>query len=701
MQGLLPRAPTVWDHHSSICTCPRVSVAATCSVPDRSARCSAASPSERISASPAKAERIAAPLDALRATGRFSGSRLLQQAAAAAVADRPTAPAQSVAATQSTPLPTSSEDEQLLRIRHSCSHIMAMAVQRLFPGTQVTVGPWIDHGFFYDFDTPAPITDADLKKIQKDMRKIIGQKLPFIREEVSEAEAKRRIEAINEPYKLEILAGITEKHPGKPITIYHLGSNTGTEQDKAAWWDLCAGPHVENTSEIDPSAVELESVAGAYWRGDENRAMLQRIYGTAWRSKDELAAYHNFRAEAARRDHRKLGQELDLFSISDSAGPGLVFWHPRGALVRHLIETFWKETHLANGYNLVNSPHIAKAELWKTSGHYDFYKENMFDQMEVEGDNYQLKPMNCPFHIEIYNHGRYSYRDLPLRWAELGTVYRYERSGTMQGLFRVRGFTQDDGHIFCLPHQLADEIRGTLDLVESVMGAFGFSQLEVNLSTRPDKSVGSDAIWDEAEAALREALETKGWPFKLNEADGAFYGPKIDINVRDAIGRKWQCSTVQLDFNLPERFQMIYMDADNEKQRPIMLHRAIFGSIERFFGILLENYAGAFPLWLAPVQVRILCITNEVVPAAEAVAQSMREAGIRVEVEHGARIAKMIRNAERAKTPVMCVVGKNEAENGTLSVRTYSAGDQGVLPIADVINRVQDAVKLRTAFMGS
>lgn len=621
---------------------------------------------------------------------------------AAAVAESTEAPGQASSTQQFMVLPTTAEDEELLRIRHSCSHIMAMSVQRLFPGTQVTIGPWIEHGFFYDFDTPQPITNSDLKKIQKEMQKIIRLKLPFIREEVSEQEAKRRIEAIKEPYKLEILAGIAQKHPGAPITIYHVGSADPAQQgDKNVWWDLCAGPHVQNTGEIDPAAIEIESVAGAYWRGDENRAQLQRIYGTAWRSKDELDAYHTLKIEAARRDHRKLGQELDLFSISDHAGPGLVFWHPHGALIRHLIESFWKDTHLKNGYQLVNSPHIAKCDLWCTSGHYDFYKENMFDQMEVEGDNYQLKPMNCPFHIEIYNHGRYSYRDLPLRWAELGTVYRYERSGTMQGLFRVRGFTQDDGHIFCLPEQLADEIRGCLDLVESVMAAFGFMHLEVFLSTRPEKSVGSDAIWEQAESALRTALEVKGWHYTLNEADGAFYGPKIDINVRDAIGRRWQCSTVQLDFNLPDRFKMIYIDEDNEKQQPIMLHRAIFGSIERFFGILLENYAGAFPLWLAPVQVRLLCITDEVLPHAQATAASMQEAGIRAEVESGARIAKLVRNAEKAKTPVMCVIGKKEAETGQLSVRTYSSGDQGSMSTADVIDRVQDSVRLRTPFMGN
>ncbi|KAK9839849.1 hypothetical protein WJX81_005869 [Elliptochloris bilobata] len=586
-------------------------------------------------------------------------------------------------------MPTSEESEELLRIRHSCAHIMAMAVQKLRPKVQVTIGPWIERGFYYDFDTPEDerLTEADLKVIKKEMQRIIKADLPFTCEEVLPTEASQRIAAINEPYKQEILDGILARTPDAPITVYHIGGG----EHKEHWWDLCGGPHVASTGKINPAAIDLESLAGAYWRGDEKRAMLQRVYGTAWKSKEQLKAYEQFKAEAARRDHRKLGAELELFSINEAAGPGLVFWHPKGAMVRHVIEDYWRQTHLARGYQLLYTPHVAKVDLWKTSGHYDFYRENMFDQMDIEEEQYQLRPMNCPFHIAIYKQGYYSYRDLPLRWCELGTVYRYERSGTMHGLFRVRGFTQDDAHIFCLPEQIAGEIVGVLALVEEVMGAFGFQKLEVNLSTRPEKSVGTDEIWSLAEGALRQALDQKGWDFQVDEGGGAFYGPKIDIKIRDAIGRKWQCSTIQLDFNLPERFQMMYVDANNERQQPIMIHRALLGSLERFFGILVENYAGAFPLWLAPVQARILPVTDAVAAYAREVAAQMRTAGIRVEVVSGERMAKLIRNAEKAKVPVMCVVGAKEAEARTLAVRTYAHGDAGQRPVADVIQRICEA----------
>ncbi|WIA09816.1 hypothetical protein OEZ85_009191 [Tetradesmus obliquus] len=589
------------------------------------------------------------------------------------------------------PLPTSDESETLLRIRHSCAHIMAMAVQRLHKDAQVTIGPWIERGFYYDFDLATPLSDKELKAIRKEMQKIMRMNLPFIREELSPEEAEARIKAAGEPYKLEILESIRARDPTAPITIYHIGET----DHPAHWWDLCAGPHVESTGAIKPDAFELESVAGAYWRGDEKNAMLQRIYGTAWESAAQLASYQALKAEAARRDHRKLGAELDLFSIQESAGGGLVFWHPRGAIVRHHIETFWKELHLARGYDLVYSPHIAKVDLWKTSGHFDFYAENMYDQMQVEHEEYQLKPMNCPFHVAMYKDGYFSYRDLPKRWAELGTVYRYERSGTMHGLFRVRGFTQDDAHIFCLPEQIEPEIRGVLDLVQEVLSAFGFTQYEVNLSTRPEKHVGEPEIWDVAEDALRNALGAKGWNYVVDEGGGAFYGPKIDIKIQDAIGRKWQCSTIQLDFNLPQRFDMTYVDANAAKQRPIMIHRAIFGSMERFFGILVENYAGAFPLWLAPVQARLLPVNDAVVPYVQEVAAKMRAAGVRVEVLERASIAKMIRNAERAKTPVMAVVGAKEAEAGSLAVRLYGGSDLGALPADDVIGRIVEANKSR------
>eukprot|EP00775_Hariotina_reticulata_P010606 gene10606-10764_t len=567
---------------------------------------------------------------------------------------------------------------------------MAMAVQRLHKDAQVTIGPWIERGFYYDFDLTTPLSEKELKAIRKEMQKIIKMNLPFIREEVSAEEAETRIKAINEPYKLEILESIRARDPSASITIYHIGEG----EHPAHWWDLCAGPHVERTGDIKPDAFDLESVAGAYWRGDEKNAMLQRIYGTAWETAEQLAAYQHLKAEAARRDHRKLGQELDLFSIQEGAGGGLVFWHPKGGIVRHIIEGFWKDLHLARGYDLVYSPHIAKVDLWKTSGHFEFYSENMYDQMMVEEEEYQLKPMNCPFHVAMYKAGYFSYRDLPKRWAELGTVY----SGTLHGLFRVRGFTQDDAHVFCLPEQIATEIRAVLDLVQEVLSAFGFTQYEVNLSTRPEKHVGEEEIWDVAEAALKEALDAKGWSYVTDVGGGAFYGPKIDIKIQDAIGRKWQCSTIQLDFNLPSRFDMSYIDASGAKQRPIMIHRAIFGSMERFFGILVENYAGAFPLWLAPVQARLLPVNEAVLPYVSEVASKLREAGVRVEVMERASIAKMIRTAEKAKTPVMAVVGAKEAEAGSLAIRLYGGADLGSLPVDDVVNRIVAANKHRGAF---
>ena len=398
------------------------------------------------------------------------------------------------------------------------------------------------------------------------------------------------------------------------------------------------------------------------------------------------------------RDHRKLGAELDLFSLTEATGGGLVLWHPKGAMVRHILETYWKDVHLKSDYQLLYTPHIAKLDLWKTSGHYDFYKDSMFDQMEVEGEQYQLRPMNCPFHVSVYKQGYYSYRDLPLRWAELGTVYRYERSGTMHGLFRVRGFTQDDAHIFCLPDQIATEIRGVLDLTEELLSTFGFAEYEVNLSTRPDKSVGSDEIWQRAEGALVEALNSKGWGYTIDDGGGAFYGPKIDVKIKDALGRSWQCSTVQLDFNLPERFDMQYTSADNTKERPIMIHRAILGSLERFMGVLIENYAGAFPLWLAPVQLRLLPVNEAVAPFVHDVAAKLRAAGARVEVSGGMSVGKAIRNAETAKIPVMCVVGAREAEAGTLSVRTYKDGELGALSVDDVVARMSRAITTRSDF---
>ena len=590
-------------------------------------------------------------------------------------------PVSSAAATTSAPsapvvLPKTSESSHLLKIRHSMSHVMAMAVQKLFPKAQVTIGPWTESGFYYDFDNPDPFTEADLKAIKKEMGKIIGRRLPLERIEVSREEAEEKIKAQNEPYKLEILQGLQE-----PITLYTLGDQ---------WWDLCAGPHVENTRELNPKAFELESVAGAYWRGDETRAQLQRIYGTAWETPEQLAEHKRRKEEALRRDHRRIGKDLDLFSIEDEAGAGLVFWHPRGARMRLLIEDFWRQAHFEGGYELLYTPHVADISLWKTSGHLDFYAESMFGPMQVDEREYQLKPMNCPFHVLTYASKLRSYRELPIRWAELGTVYRYERPGVMHGLMRVRGFTQDDAHVFCLPDQISDEILKILDLTERILSTFDFSNYEINLSTRPEKSIGDNAVWELATKGLIEALERKGWAYKIDEGGGAFYGPKIDLKIEDAIGRMWQCSTIQLDFNLPERFELDYIAADGSKQRPIMIHRAIFGSLERFFGIMTENYAGDYPFWLAPEQVRLLPVTDEVLPYAETLLDQLSQVGVRATVDRsGDRLGKLIRTGEQMKIPVLAVIGAKEAERNAVSLRSRRDGDLGETSVAELLAAAQ------------
>jgi threonyl-tRNA synthetase len=598
-------------------------------------------------------------------------------------------PVSSAAATTPAPsapvvLPKTSESDQLLKIRHSMSHVMAMAVQQLFPKARVTIGPWTEAGFYYDFDNPDPFTEADLKAIKKGMIKIINKKLPLERVEVSRSEAEAKIKAQNEPYKLEILEGLQE-----PITLYTLGED---------WWDLCAGPHVDHTGQLNAKAFELESVAGAYWRGDETKAQLQRIYGTAWETSEQLAEHKHRKEEALRRDHRRIGKDLDLFSIEDEAGAGLVFWHPRGARMRLLIEEFWRQAHFEGGYELLYTPHVADISLWKTSGHLDFYAESMFGPMEVDEREYQLKPMNCPFHVLTYASKLRSYRELPIRWAELGTVYRYERPGVMHGLMRVRGFTQDDAHVFCLPEQISDEILKILDLTERILSAFDFSNYEINLSTRPEKSIGDDAVWDLATKGLIEALERKGWAYKIDEGGGAFYGPKIDLKIEDAIGRMWQCSTIQLDFNLPERFELDYIAADGSKQRPIMIHRAIFGSLERFFGIMTENYAGDYPFWLAPEQVRLLPVTDEVQPYAEQLLGQLTQAGVRATIDRsGDRLGKLIRTGEQMKIPVLAVIGAKEAEQNSVSLRSRRDGDIGVTAVADLLSAAQKANNERAA----
>jgi threonyl-tRNA synthetase len=608
--------------------------------------------------------------------------------------------------------PNQTSTETLLRIRHTCAHVLAMAVQTLFPETKVTIGPWTDTGFYYDFDRQIPFTPDDLTQIETEMRRIINANLPIIQEVVDREQIRAEIEQLHEPYKLEILDSIPADEPitryfigcvdtlqdVPEASLFHIAADTLIQKPmgKDCWWDLCAGPHLNSTGDINPNAFALESVAGAYWRGDETKPQLQRIYGTAWETPEQLQAYLTQKEEAKRRDHRKLGQELDLFSIQEDAGGGLVFWHPKGARMRLLIEDYWRKAHLDTGYELLYTPHIANLDLWKTSGHFDFYRENMFDQMEIEAQQYQLKPMNCPFHVLTYQSHLHSYRELPIRWAELGTVYRYERSGVLHGLMRVRGFTQDDAHIFCLPEQVADEILGVLHLTEAILSDFGFTEYEVNLSTRPAKSVGTDDIWQLATDALVEALNTKGWDYITDEGGGAFYGPKIDIKIKDAIGRLWQCSTIQVDFNLPERFEMEYVAADGSRQRPIMIHRAIFGSLERFFGILTENYAGDFPLWLAPVQVRVLPVSDDQRAYATAIAQQLKQLGYRVEVDSsGERLGKQIRTAELEKIPVVAVIGKREVEQQTLSVRTRQSGELGSLTLSDLQEKMQQAMMIR------
>ncbi|QJB46492.1 threonine--tRNA ligase [Dolichospermum flos-aquae] len=586
-------------------------------------------------------------------------------------------------------LPRTSESETLKKIRHTASHIMAMAVQKLFPKVQVTIGPWIENGFYYDFDSPEPFSDKDLKTIQKEMVKIINRKLPLIREEVSREEAQRRIEAINEPYKLEILGDIKQE----PITIYHLGEQ---------WWDLCAGPHLENTSEINPKAIELESVAGAYWRGDENKAQLQRIYATAWETPEQLAEYKRRKEEALRRDHRKLGKELGLFIFSDLVGPGLPLWTPKGTLLRTILEDFLKKEQLKRGYLPVVTPHIARVDLFKTSGHWQKYKEDMFPLMAEDEEaraieqGFVMKPMNCPFHIQIYKSELRSYRELPMRLAEFGTVYRYEQSGELGGLTRVRGFTVDDSHLFVTPEQLDSEFLNVVDLILSVFKSLQLKNFKARLSFRDpasDKYIGSDEAWDKAEGAIRRAVQQLGMEHFEGIGEAAFYGPKLDFIFSDALEREWQLGTVQVDYNLPERFDLEYVAEDGSRQRPVMLHRAPFGSLERLIGILIEEYAGDFPLWLAPVQIRLLPVGDLQLDFTKEVAAKMVALGIRAEVDtSGDRLGKLIRNAEKDKIPVMAVVGAKEVETNSLSIRTRASGELGVIIVDEVVDKITEAI---------
>ena len=558
--------------------------------------------------------------------------------------------------------------------RHSSTHIMAQAVKELFPTAQLTIGPALEESFYYDFAFDRPFTPEDLEKIEARAQEIIKANRPFVRKEMSREEGMKFFHGQGEEYKVEIIEGFTDP----TVSLYEQGTG---------FVDLCRGPHVPSTGYV--GALKLLSTGGAYWRGDERNAMLQRVYGTSFPTKAEMDAHLAKLEEIKRRDHRKLGKELDLISIQEDIGPGLVLWHPKGALIRLLIENFWREQHLRHGYELVYSPHVARLDLWKTSGHVDYYRENMFVPMKVEASEYQLKPMNCPFHIMIYKSHLRSYRDLPIRYGELGTVYRYERTGVLHGLLRVRGFTQDDAHLFCRPDQIESEVSHVLDFTFFMMKTFGFSDFEVYLSTRPEKAVGSEERWAQATDALEAALKGRGVAYEVDPGEGVFYGPKIDIKIKDMLGRSWQCSTVQVDFNNPERFELAYTGEDGKPHQPIMIHRALLGSIERFFGILVEHYAGAFPTWLAPVQARVLPITDKQREYADAVVKQLVTKGFRAEADtRNEKIGLKIREAEKSKIPYMLVVGEREMEAGTLSVRGRSGANLGTLPIAGLIDLI-------------
>jgi threonyl-tRNA synthetase len=563
-------------------------------------------------------------------------------------------------------------DELLYRQRHSAAHIMAEAVLEVFPEAKYAIGPPIENGFYYDFDLPRPLTPEDLDALDRLMRQSIAANKPFVRSEASKDEA-RRIFA-DQPYKLELIDGIDAPNVG----ICRHGDFT----------DLCGYPHVESTGQV--GEFKLMSIAGAYWRGDEHRQMLQRIYGVMFPTQAELDGYLHRLEEAEKRDHRKLGRELDLFSFHEEYGPGLVYWHPKGARVRSIIEDFWRKEHFEGGYDLVYTPHIGRSELWQTSGHLDFYAENMYSPMDIDGMDYYAKPMNCPFHIQIYKSQVRSYRELPLRLAELGTVYRYERSGVLHGLLRVRGFTQDDAHIFCRPDQVEDEIARTLQFVLFILRTFGFEEFDVAVSTQPAKAVGSDDDWRTAEAALKRAVEACGLSYGIDEGGGAFYGPKIDVSIKDALGRAWQCSTIQFDFNLPERFDVAFIGEDGREHRPYMVHRALLGSIERFFGTLIEHYGGAFPVWLAPVQARLIPIADRHNHYCEGVAAKLRAAGLRAEVDgRSERMQAKIRDAQLQKVPYMLIAGDRDIEAGAVSVRTRENEDLGAVAVDDFVARLK------------
>ena len=566
-------------------------------------------------------------------------------------------------------------ENELEILRHSTAHIMAQAVKELYPETKITIGPSIKDGFYYDFDRDTPFTVEDLEKIEKKMREIIKSNLSFERTEVSKDEARKIFK--DESYKIELINEI----PDEKVSIYKQGN----------FIDLCRGPHLPSTGKV--KSFKLLSLAGSYWRGSEKNKMLQRIYGTSFFTKDELEKYLNKLEEAKKRDHRKLGKELDLFSMDDEVGAGLVNWHPKGALIRYLIENFWREEHYKNGYQIVYSPHIARVNLWHTSGHMDFYKENMYSPMDIEGMPYIVKPMNCPFHIKIYKSKLKSYRELPIRWAELGTVYRYERSGVLHGLLRVRGFTQDDAHIFCRLDQLSDEIERVLNFTLYMLRSFGFKDFDVYLSTRPEGYVGTLSNWEKATDALKGALDKAGLKFEIDPGAGVFYGPKIDVKIKDSLERTWQCSTIQVDFNLPERFDVKYIGEDGSAHQPIMIHRALLGSLERFFGCLIEHYAGAFPLWLAPVQAKVMTITDKQNDYASEVLNQLLNSGIRGEADlRNEKVGFKIREAQLEKTPYMLIAGNKEVESKTISVRKRDGTDMGAMGIEKLVEILKEEI---------
>jgi len=571
------------------------------------------------------------------------------------------------------------KDEQLGRMRHSTSHVMAEAVQYLFPGAKFGIGPTIENGFYYDFELPRPLTPEDLPVIENKMREIVSQDVPFVSKEMSKDEARKLFAA--QPYKLELINEI----PDTTVTIYKQGSFT----------DLCRGPHLSSTGEV--KAFKLTHLAGAYWRGDEKRPMLQRIYGVAFESQEELDNYLSLQAEAAKRDHRKLGKELDLFSIHEEIGPGLVCWHPKGALIRQIIEDFWRAEHIKRGYDIVYTPHIAKLDLWKTSGHWDFYRDYLFPPMEIEGQQYMLKPMNCLGHILIYKSQLRSYRNLPLRYAELGTVYRYERTGVLYGLARVRGFTQDDAHIFCRPDQVEEEVTEVVNFVQFMMSSFGLDEYEMFLSTRPEKYAGTVSMWEEATGALKHVLEKLDLHYEVDPGEGVFYGPKIDIKLRDALGHVWQGPTIQVDFNLPQRFNVCYIGEDGLEHNVVMIHRVVLGAMERFVACLTEHYGGAFPVWLSPVQTIIIPIADRHVGYARKIESDFKNEGVRVQVDdRSERMNLKIREAQLEKVPYMLIVGDKEVASSSVSLRLRNGEDLGLETLVQLKSRIKADIEAKS-----